>query len=72
MPGREIMNVAKLYHRDGTTCVDDWSCLGEPHTRIPPVCGAAPATGSACGSVTCGLPGGHPGPHLHVATGHEF
>jgi hypothetical protein len=69
MLGGEIMNVAKLYHRDGTACVDDWSCPGEPHTRIPPVCGAAPAAG---GAAACELPGGHPCPHLDIVTGHEF
>ncbi len=65
------MNVAKLYHRDGTACVDDWSCLGEPHTSIPPVCGALPAAEATDGAVACELPGGHPGPHLHTPTGHE-
>jgi hypothetical protein len=70
MRGGEIKNVAKLYHRDGTTCVNDWSCLHEPHTSIPPVCGAESAAEGA--NMVCELPGGHPGPHLHVATGREF
>jgi hypothetical protein len=67
------MNRPKLYHRDGTACVDDWSCLEEAHTSVPPVCGAVPAAGvSGGGIIACELPGGHPGPHLHVATGREY
>jgi hypothetical protein len=65
------MNVAKRYHRDGTACVDERSCLDEPHTSIPPVCGAMPAVGTEGSAVACELPGGHPGPHLHIATGQE-
>jgi hypothetical protein len=60
---RRTMNTAWLYHRDGSECVDSWSCLEQDHTSIPPRCGAG-AVGRLAG---CELPKGHPGPHLHFA-----
>jgi len=57
------MNTAWLYHRDGSECVDRWSCQDQDHTSVPPRCGAA-AAGRPIG---CELPKGHPGPHLHFA-----
>jgi len=60
---RRTMNTAWLYHRDGSECVDRWSCQEQDHTSVPPRCGAPPAD-RADG---CELPKGHPGPHLHFA-----
>jgi len=57
------MNTAWLYHRDGSECVDRWSCQEQDHTSVPPRCGA----GAAGGPIGCELPKGHPGPHLHFA-----
>jgi hypothetical protein len=60
---RRTMNTAWLYHRDGSECVDRWSCQERDHTSVPPRCCAA-AAGRPIG---CELPKGHPGPHLHFA-----
>ena len=61
--GRRTLNTAWLYHRDGSECVDRWSCRDQDHTSVPPRCGA----GAAGPPVGCELPKGHPGPHLHFA-----
>ena len=58
---RNIMNTARLYHRDSSVCVDRWSCREPEHTSVPPRCG---------GQIGCELPKGHPGPHLHL-TDHQ-
>ena len=57
------MNTAWLYHREGSECVDRWSCQEQDHTSVPPRCGA----GAAGRPIGCVLPKGHPGPHLHFA-----
>ena len=72
--GQEVVTMTIMYHRDGRSCFDAWSCSDEKHTSIPPACGASsdaqiPGAG---GAVACELPKGHPGPHLHVATGCEY
>ena len=59
------VNTTWLYHRDGSVCVDGWSCQEHDHTSVPPRC-RAPASGEPVG---CELPKGHPGPHLHLASG---
>ena len=59
------MNTTWLYHRDGSVCVDSWSCQEQDHTSVPPRC-SAPAADEPVG---CELPKGHPGPHLHLAGG---
>jgi hypothetical protein len=60
---RRAMNTAWLYHREGSQCVDRWSCQEQDHTSVPPRCGA----GAAGRPIGCELPMGHPGPHLHFA-----
>jgi hypothetical protein len=59
------MNTTWLYHRDGSVCIDSWSCQEQDHTSVPPRC-SAPAADEPAG---CELPKGHPGPHLHLASG---
>ena len=58
--GRAAMNRITLYHSDETTCTDQWTCLRDDHTTVPPRCGARTAAQPA----SCELPAGHPGPHL--------
>jgi hypothetical protein len=44
---RRTVNTAWLYHRDGSECVDRWSCQERDHTSVPPRCDAGeehPAT----------------------------
>jgi len=59
------MNTTWLYHQDGSVCVDGWSCQEQDHTSVPPRCGASAADEPP----GCELPKGHPGPHLHLASG---
>ena len=73
-------NTLRLYHANGTPCADRSSCGDTEHTSVPPLCAAEPAAGTAGGTtraaaggpVACDLPSGHPGPHLHAATGREY
>ena len=62
---RHVMNTAWLYHPGGSVCVDGWSCREQDHTSVPPRCGASAADEPP----GCELPKGHPGPHLHLASG---
>ena len=71
---REVMNMAELYHRDGTVCVDGWWCGNRTHTSVPPACGVVSAARILAAGTTaaCGRRKGHPGPHRHVASGLEY
>ena len=62
----------RTYHLDGTACHEVASCCVPGHTRIPPLCTTEPAAEIAGRAVTCDLPKGHPGPHLHVETGWQY
>ncbi len=66
------MNVTRSYHPDGSRCADVLSCAATIHTTIPPVCGAPAGDGTADGEQTCDLASGHPGPHVHAATGRQY
>jgi len=58
-----MTNMTALYHSDGMTCADQWSCAQEYHTTVPPKCGTRAGWRPAC----CVLAAGHPGPHLPAA-----
>ena len=62
----------RTYHLDGVACHEVASCCVPGHTRIPPRCTTEPAAEIAGRAVTCDLPKGHPGPHLHVETGWQY
>jgi hypothetical protein len=63
MMRRAVVNTTALYHLDGGTCFDRWSCTRHDHTTVPPKCDAP----VACGPAGCELPAGHPGPHVPAA-----
>jgi hypothetical protein len=69
---QDIMQMRRLYHRDGTACLDPWSCGDEDHTCVPPHCAAVMRADTGMSLVACDLPSGHPGPHLHLASEREF
>jgi hypothetical protein len=60
-----MINTTALYHPDGGTCADRWSCGQDDHTSVPPKCGAFPT----CRPAGCELPAGHPGPHVNAPCG---
>jgi hypothetical protein len=70
--GIDVMIAHKIYHLDGTVCHEAASCFGWEHTRLPPRCATEPLAEIAGRAVTCDLPRGHPGPHLHVETGWQY
>ena len=58
-----MINTMALYHSDGITCADLWSCARDDHTTVPPKCGVLGTYWTAA----CEFPAGHPGPHLPAA-----
>ena len=66
------MYTLRLYHVNGKPCIDRWSCADDEHTSIPPICARLSSDGSAGPLLACDLPAGHPGPHVHAATGREW
>jgi hypothetical protein len=68
----DVMIAHRIYHLDGSVCHEAASCSGSEHTRIPPFCATEPVAEIAGRAVTCDLPRGHPGPHLHVETGWQY
>lgn len=67
------MNLTRSYHPDGSRCADEPSCDAAAHTTIPPLCGAAvPGDRTAGEFHGCDLASGHPGPHVHAATGRVY
>jgi hypothetical protein len=67
------MNAGTFYHFDGTVCHLRGSCAGWREMSRPRRCGAEGAGQAAGpGPAVCGLPHGHPGPHLHPETGFEY
>lgn len=66
------MNTLRLYHVNGTPCVDRWSCPDDQHMSIPPICAGLSSNATADALVACDLPAGHPGPHFHAATAREW
>jgi hypothetical protein len=66
------MNAGTFYHFDGTVCDARGSCAGWRQAGQPRRCGAEASEQAAAGPAGCGLPHGHPGPHLHLETGWEY
>lgn len=66
------MNAGTFYHFDGTVCHARGPCAGWRETRHPRQCGAEPSEEAGGLPAGCGLPYGHPGPHLHLETGSEY
>ena len=63
------MNAGTFYHFDGTVCHARGSCGGWREMSPPQRCGAEASAEALARPAACGLPHGHPGPHLHVETG---
>ncbi len=67
-----MMNAGTFYHFDGTVCHLHGYCAGWRETGLPQRCGAEGSGQALGGPARCGLPNGHPGPHLHLETGSEY
>lgn len=65
------MNASTFYHFDGTVCHARESCAGWREASRPRRCGAETSEPDPGGPANCGLPYGHPGPHLHLESGSE-
>jgi hypothetical protein len=66
------VNAGTFYHFDGSVCHARGPCAGWRETRQPRRCGAETSAQAPDGLARCGLPSGHPGPHLHLETGSEY